>query len=203
ARTRARARALPQGETVLPDGRSVEDARDACRALKGSMLRQEIYALDGTAQEPHPYTVVEQNFTIACLQPRAANPYGVFFAHPRESISYHYERIPDDPRTSHALTLEVDPFGNVLRSLAVGYGRRRADLTLMPPDQLKQSAVLITYAQNVFTQAIDQPDAYRAPLAGDQRVYELTGFTPSGRFTFDEWVTDAFNRLQATPEIPY
>jgi RHS repeat-associated protein len=201
--TDAQAATLLLDDTILPDGLSAEEAREACRALKGSMLRQEIYALDGTAQEPHPYTMMEQNFTIACLQPRAANPYGVFFAHPRESISYQYERIPDDPRTSHALTLEVDPFGNVLRSLAIGYGRRQADPTLTPPDQLKQSAVLTTYAKNSFTQAIDQPDAYRAPLASDLRTYELTGFTPSGRFTFDEWVTNAFNLLEATPEIPY
>ena len=37
------------------------------------MLRQEVYALDGTRQEPHPYTVTEQNFTIELLQPQGGN----------------------------------------------------------------------------------------------------------------------------------
>ena len=79
------------------------------------MLRQEVYALDGTAKEPHPYTVTEQNFTIRLLQPQGGNRHAVFFTHPREAISYHYERNPADPRISHALTLEVDAFGNVLQ----------------------------------------------------------------------------------------
>jgi len=43
-------------DTVLPDGLSVEEAREACRALKGSMLRQEVYAEDGTDKAAHPHT---------------------------------------------------------------------------------------------------------------------------------------------------
>ena len=72
------------------------------------MLRQEVYALDGTPKEEHPYTVTEQNFTIKRLQPRDGNRHAVFFTHAREAINYHYERNPADPRVSHALTLEVD-----------------------------------------------------------------------------------------------
>ena len=34
---------------------------------------------------------------------------------PARRISYHYERNPADPRIGHALTLEVDDFGNVLQ----------------------------------------------------------------------------------------
>jgi RHS repeat-associated protein len=194
-------------DTVLPDGWSVEEEREACRVLKGSMLRQEIYALDGTAKEPHPYSVTEQNFTVERLQPRAGNPFGVFFAHARETLNYHYERNPKDPRIEHALTLEVDPFGNVLRSLAVGYGRRVADANLSAPDQDKQSAVLITYTQSDHTLAIDdvvhEPDGYRAPLPCDVKTYELTGFAPAGRFGFDEWAANTFSQLDLTPEIPY
>jgi hypothetical protein len=118
-------------DTVLPTGLTTEEEREACRALKGSMLRQEVYALDGTDKEQHPYTVTEQNFTIRCVEPRAGNRHAVFFTHPHEAISYHYERNPADPRIAHALTLSVDDFGNVLRSAAAGYGRREpnADLT--------------------------------------------------------------------------
>ena len=71
-----------------------------------------------------PYTVTEQNFTIRALQPRGANRHAVFFTHAREAISYHYERNPADPRIQHALTLEVDDYGNVLKQAAIGYGRR-------------------------------------------------------------------------------
>src|SRR6185295_6785484 len=40
-------------DTVLPDGLTLDEEREACRALRGSMLRQEIYALDGTDREQH------------------------------------------------------------------------------------------------------------------------------------------------------
>jgi RHS repeat-associated protein len=200
----ADAAALLLDDTTLPDGWSVEEEREACRALKGSMLRQEIYALDGTAREPHPYSVSEQNFTIERLQPRANNPFGVFFAHPRETLNYHYERNPADPRIQHALTLEVDQFGNVLRSLAIGYGRRAPDTNLAMADQHKQSTVLITYTEGAYTNAVvDEFDVYRAPLPSDTRTYELTGFAAATRFTFDAWAAGNFAPLNATPEIPY
>jgi len=54
---------LPDG--FVPAGLSAKDIREACRALKGQMLRQEVYALDGSAQEPHPYKVTEVCRTFA------------------------------------------------------------------------------------------------------------------------------------------
>jgi hypothetical protein len=45
--TDAQTRQLLLEDTVLPDGLTAEEEREACRALKGSMLRQEIYGLDG------------------------------------------------------------------------------------------------------------------------------------------------------------
>ena len=44
--TDAEARALLLPDTVLPAGLTLEEEREACRALKGSMLRQEVYADD-------------------------------------------------------------------------------------------------------------------------------------------------------------
>ena len=79
-------------DTILPAALTPYEAREACRALKGSTLRQEVYALDGTAKERTPYTVTESNFTIRPLQPLATNRYAVFFTHPRETITLHYER---------------------------------------------------------------------------------------------------------------
>jgi hypothetical protein len=101
----------------------------------------------------------------------------VFFTHARESIGYHYERNPVDPRINHALTLEVDDFGNVLKSAAIGYGRREwitllddegnavcddeKNVTEVPNpglsdldhevDQEKQTQIHITLTENCFT----------------------------------------------------
>lgn len=121
---------IPPTEVLLPAATrqtyafDADELREAARALKGSILRQEIYAQDGSTKEIYPYSVSERNYTIECLQPQESNRFAVFFAHPRETIDYHYERNPADPRVSHALTLETDEFGNVLKSAAVGYGRR-------------------------------------------------------------------------------
>lgn len=194
-------------DTVLPAGLTFEEEREACRSLRGSMLRQEVYALDGTPKEKHPYIVTEQNFAIRQLQPAAGNRHSVFFAHPREAINYHYERNPADPRVSHVLTLEVDGFGNVRKSLAIGYGRRQADPQLTVPDQKKQTTTLITHMENEVTNPIDNdPDNYRAPLPSETGTYELTGFKPANnaiRFSFDEWVNNDFALLKSVTEIAY
>lgn len=189
-------------DTILPTGLTLEEEREACRALKGAMLRQEIYALDGTEKEAHPYVVTEQNFTIHMLQPEGTNRYAVFFTHAREALTYQYERNPDDPRIGHALTLEVDEFGNVLKFAAVGYGRRQPDGTLSIEDQAKQSQILITYSENDFTNKIDGDDVYRMPLPCEMRTYELTGLsltTNQIRFTLDELSTSA----SSAQVIPY
>ena len=177
-------------DSVLPVGLTVEEEREACRALKGSMLRQEVYALDGTGTEDyphgHPYTVAEQNFSIRMVQGRGDNRNPVFFTHASEAINYHYERNPADPRVGHALTLEVDEFGNVLKSAAVGYGRRQPDPAMEPRDQAKQAERLITYTENYFTNRIDNDDEHRAPLPFESRTYELTGLVlPADRIRFD------------------
>ncbi|MFW2373133.1 MAG: SpvB/TcaC N-terminal domain-containing protein [Gammaproteobacteria bacterium] len=203
----ARRHLLP--DTIIPPDLTLDEEREACRALKGSMLRQEVYALDGTDKEAIPYTVVEQNFIIQALQPKGENRYGVFFTHPREVITYHYERNPVDPRTQHVMTLEVDHYGNVLKSLAIGYGRRHSSLPEFR-DQEKQTHTLITYTENGFTNAIDDvfqyPDDYRTPLPSETRTYELTGFESENyapRFSFDEWTRNDFDLLASATEIPY
>lgn len=190
--TDAQARQLLLDDTVLPEELTAEEEREACRTLKGSMLRQEVYALDGTEEEKHPYTVAEQNFTIRRVQPQAGNRHAVFFTHAREAISSHYERDPADPRLSHVLTLEVDDFGNVLKSAAVGYGRRQPDMTLSAEDQAKQAEIHITYTENRVTNTIAATDDYRTPLPCESRTYELTGLVlpaDHNRFTLVEMLT--------------
>ncbi len=176
-------RAQLLADTIMPAGLTLQEAREACRALKGSMLRQEVYAEDGAAQAENPYTVSEQNFAFVHVQAQGGNRHAVFFVHPRESISFHYERNPVDPRIAHQLTLVVDAFGNVLRSASIGYGRRQVDGSLLPQDQTRQTQLLATYTENEFTEAIDLPDSYRVPVPSQSRSYEVTGLALSGQQT--------------------
>ena len=89
-----------------------ETPHEAFRALRGSLLRTEVYARDGSAKSAHPYQVNETRHRVTQLQPKDGNNHGVYLSHPLESVSYQYERNPSDPRISHALTLQVDGFGN-------------------------------------------------------------------------------------------
>ena len=221
---------LPDG-TRVPYDLSGEETREACRALRGSILRQEIYALDGTDASDRPYSVSERNYTIEVFQPQGPNLYGAFFVHPRESIEFYYERklfkvvgntLADqnapppnarnaaDPRVQHALTLSVDPYGNVLRSAAIGYGRRYQDPALTPSDQLKQRTPLSTCTENRYTNPVLTDDAYRTPLPAKASVYELIQVQPDATqpdvtnlFRFDELQTKVQNAADGKHDIPY
>ena len=102
-----------------------ETSRQAYWTLKGMVLRQEVYGLDGSELEDKPYGVTETNYHVKLLQPKGDNKYGIYFVEPRETLSYQYERNADDPRISHQFVLKVDEYGNVLRSCSVAYGRRQ------------------------------------------------------------------------------
>lgn len=170
-------------DTILPCGLSDEEQAEACRALKGSLLRQEVYAEDGTDKSQHPYIVSEHNYTIIPMQLRGINRHAVFFTHARESIDYHYERIYEpkhDPRVSHQMILKVDAFGNVRKSITIGYGRRHSPLA-HERDREKQAQTLVTYTDNRFTNPVLEQDAYRLPLPYETRTYELTGHGYSER----------------------
>ena len=182
-------RAMLLDDTILPERLTPEEAREACRSLKGSMLRQEVYGLDETEAALRPYLVTESNFTIRTLQGRGPNRHAVFFTHAREQVSFHYERkLYDidgcrraDPRVSHAVTLELDDYGNVLKSAAIGYGRRFSDPSplLTDADREKQSRILLTLTENDFTNAVAEADAWRTPMSAEERLFELLNVRPA------------------------
>jgi RHS repeat-associated protein len=161
------------GENALPATVDAEQSREACRALRGRFLRQEIYAQDGLPASVHPYAATQHRYRVDLLQPPAGSSYGAFYAWELESIACHYERDPTDPRVAHELTLSVDAYGNATASASVGYPRRA-------PAFDEQSATLLTYTQADFINAADQSDFYRLGLPSETRSYELTGVTPPG-----------------------
>lgn len=211
-------KALLLPDTVMPSGLTPAEMREAYRALKGSTLRIEVFADDDTPQAEHPYTVTEQNFSVEFLQARGPNRHAVFQVHPRESLSYNYERDPADPRITHNLTLSVDSFGNVLQSVSVGYGRRAGYAApepllsgmfqaMLAHDQTRRH---ISATGRAFTASVNTPwsstaiDAYRAPLECETLTAELTGITPAAaRFTFAEMTTHWATLWSGTYDIPY
>jgi RHS repeat-associated protein len=162
-------------DTPLPGGLDPDEVREACRALKGSMLRREVYALDGTSRAPHPYTITEQSFTVRRLQRKGTNRHAAFLTHRRETLVYEYERNPTDPRVRHELTLGADDYGNERRTAVIAYPRRTPDMTLDGRERAKQAQLRIQYSERDFTNPVDGADDHRAPLPCDVRTYEVTG----------------------------
>jgi hypothetical protein len=175
-------------ECVIPTGLSTDDLREAARALKGQMLRQEVYADDASPQAPHPYLVTEHGYEVRRLQPTVKIPsdvrgkeprvlHGVFLVHPREAIELHYERNPSDPRITHAFTLAVDDFGVATRSASVGYPRRSAQNSVPYAEQAKLAVTLSEI--DVFHHPTPGATGwYRLSVPIASRTYELTGPTP-------------------------
>ncbi|EMD29227.1 SpvB/TcaC N-terminal domain-containing protein [Amycolatopsis azurea] len=176
---------LPLPDSVVPPGLTADEARQARRALKGLPLRQEVYALDGSAAEGKPYLVTEHNYTVELLQRALQRTpdneglrHAVFLATPRETLTAHHERQAD-PRIGHELVLDIDTFGNVLRSATVAYGRREPDAALTAADQDKQRRLHVVVTENDFTNVVDGPDDHRLPQRCETRAFEVLGVSPT------------------------
>ena len=168
---------------------------EAFRALRGALLRTEIYGRDNTQSQDHPYLVTYNRYGTEQLQEKNGGQHGVYFTYQIEGITYNYERNPDDPRIGHQLTLEVDDFGNVSRSAAVGYPRRS-------PEHPEQGQTHVTCSQADFINAANEPDWYRIGVPYDSRTFELTGLLPSDSdrsFTVQEIRDSAYD----APAISY
>lgn len=106
--------------TRLPYRPDIEELREACRALKGAPLRQEVYALDGSPEQDSPYLVTESSTAVELLQPMAGQPHAVCLPRPAETVTRHIERrlyaidhggpvaALADSRVTHDLVLDVD-----------------------------------------------------------------------------------------------
>ncbi|MDP1678679.1 MAG: SpvB/TcaC N-terminal domain-containing protein [Candidatus Nitrotoga sp.] len=139
--------ALPQPDLAAED-LTAEEWREALRACKGMMLRQEVVELDIDAlvQPDNPeqqpvklFSTAYHNCHIRCLQSREINRHAVFLVAESEAITYHYEldirastiaklspdaELNPDPRIAHTLNLRFDDYGRPLQSVAVVYPRK-------------------------------------------------------------------------------
>ena len=192
---------LVQGEHALPEpliegqpasGLTPEEQRQAARACKGMLLRREIYADDGLPESVHPFSTALHNCNLRLLQPQFDNRHAVFMTHESESLSYHYERNPADPRIGHTLNTVIDELGNVLESMSVAYPRAVANAALPGPVQDAQARRTIQAEVKTFTNDVATAPAYRLRQLCESRSYELTGVAPAAAFFMLEELHNAF-----------
>lgn len=92
------------------------------RALKGQLLRSELYGLDDNPQKMTPYTVSEYRPQVRRIH--AADNQFIYWASVLESRQYHYERISNDPQCNQSITLKNDEYGHPLKQVSIQYPRR-------------------------------------------------------------------------------
>ncbi|MGW0631178.1 SpvB/TcaC N-terminal domain-containing protein [Streptomyces sp. NPDC002758] len=141
-------------------GRADRQARsDALRALRGSVLRTELYALDGSVRRDRPYTVTESDYGLREESPPTSAEPGrrrVFFPFLTAQRTTQWER-GDDPLTRFTFTDDHDAWGQPRRQTSVAPPRRsvrRRPLKAAPgrtfvPDE---TAVLASHTRTIFAQ---------------------------------------------------
>jgi YD repeat-containing protein len=147
--------AIALGATVMVTGETREESqpaleasarnlharhRELTRALRGRILRVETYGRDQDPKTNHPYSVEQHRYLIRELRGMGQhNPYSIVHPVVAESISYQYERIPDDPRCTHSINLEWDAYGHLTHSLEISYARRKTKTDPSPFTDIWQS----------------------------------------------------------------
>lgn len=212
--------ALPEPDLATLD-LSVEEWREALRACKGMMLRQEVYELDVDAlandeeRRVKLFSTAFHNCHIQRLQARGEHRHAVFLVTESEAITYHYEldlrpdSIQPDPRIAHTLNLSIDEVGNVLESVAVAYPRlgRHTDSTLPAGtedliESVQQERHLVL-TENRFTHDVIGDDAYRLRRPCEVKTYELAGINPETSVYYTLVELQAAVSRAALTEIPY
>ena len=176
---------LPDTKLPPPGGIEGAEIRQACRALKGSVLRREVYAADQSSDEDKPYTVEEKNYTLKKLQPLAGQKFAVFHVVDNETIAYNYERNADDPRILHRIVLQTDTFGNITKETEIAYPRRT-----VPAGLDEQRVTLLKYSETDFINEADNAGFYRIGVPCQNKSYQIYGLSPAANGKFDAGILD-------------
>ncbi|MBK9306375.1 MAG: VCBS repeat-containing protein [Nitrospira sp.] len=225
-----RENALPEPDLAAED-LTADEWREALRACKGMVLRQETYELDVDALAHGEHVRVRlfhsayRNCHVRCLQKRGTNPHAVFLTTESEAITYHYdldlrpERLTPDPRIAHTLNLSIDEYGNVRQAVAVAYPRIGRHIDAALPDGAEERIAAVqrerhlAYTETRYTNDVNDsgdPDLYRLRVPCEVLSYEVTGISPDDdedRTTPDEhdnryFTLDELRRLQLSTVYP-
>jgi RHS repeat-associated protein len=179
-----------------PDHRTMAEG---WRSLRGSVLRQEVYGLDGSSLEEHPYLATEISHKIKLLQPKASNQHAVYQVYSAEKIDFYYERIASDPRVDQELTLETDLYGNPIKSCSIAYPRRSTNI----PEQKKTNAV---YTETLYINTEGEKTYRFIGVQCENAVYQLGGLGAVLGISASKKLTEKTLKavlLPTTPIIPH
>lgn len=185
------------------DDHEVADDPEACRALRGAVLRSEVYSLDSDplnaagSKAGLPYSVTESRYRVRSLQARGTNLHGVFHTSTAESITHHYERNAADPRVTHEISGEPDDFGNITDKVSIAYPRRATPARIAGQVETK----IVFSHSDVINHAVPD-EAWLIGVPYQSRSFEFTGVSatgPGGRYL----ATDFASLILSNAIVPY
>ncbi|KAF5679376.1 RHS repeat-associated core domain-containing protein [Fusarium heterosporum] len=192
---------------VIPDAKTLTAAemRDATRTLKGSLLREELFALDGSVKAQLPLQIKDYGFNVKVLQRHGVSDVAVCQSFQREQISYSSERAMNDHRIQHSMVLGVDEYGNILNSVQIAYGRETGKTALTGVPKRLQETTCIVLDCASYTNVVNDGPEYRTPLQSSVSKYELFGIDLGDgetRFHPDDFGIDKFSEIPFESTIP-
>ena len=145
--------------------------RTALRALRGHLLRSELYALDGSSRQQRPYTVTE---SLAGVREESASGTGedgrerIFYAFELAQRTSQWER-GTEPMTQFTFTAGHDAYGFPAKELAIAVPRGRNPLH---PGSAATQPYLATYTTSQYARR-DDTDRYIVDRPARTTSYEV------------------------------
>ncbi|KAK3344480.1 hypothetical protein B0T25DRAFT_509804, partial [Lasiosphaeria hispida] len=196
---------------VIPSGLDRAAMEEAYRALAGQGRRTEIYSVDPSDEKAAlPYTISQQTHEVFFSQ---RGPHIASRVSGREEVTAHYERAAvldgaeqlhvsyDEARVQQHLILETDAYSNVLLEASVQYGKPSGNLPDLK-DRKRQEETIITYTENVYTNAVSTDDYFQAPLLCQAQKYRvLAKVRDQDRYNWQDMAEGNARFLRAATEI--
>ncbi|AMC99899.1 SpvB/TcaC N-terminal domain-containing protein [Halomonas chromatireducens] len=177
--------AFLQSYSACPDEQaSSADAaikRDALRALRGNVLRSELYALDDSPLQGKPYTVNEYAYDLreeACPDDCNSERRRIFFPHRKIERTTRWER-GDDPMTRFMFSDAYDDFGQPQQQTSIAMPRRKvkrrslrgASVGALDGDDVNETRVLASHTRTDY--AVPDENLYIRDRIAHERGFEM------------------------------
>ncbi|KAI0410906.1 65kDa B protein-domain-containing protein [Xylaria grammica] len=185
---------------ILPASESDEVTPEAYRALKGLLIREEIYSPPNPPAEP--FRIWEHVYRIQTLRLRGGRPgSGIYRLLPKEDLECHPEP-GGDHRLQHEMVLAVDDHGRRTKTASIAYGKRASTLDT-ETDRSRQEETILLYTEIDYTNPINTDDDFRLPLPSETRGYRV--FLPPRKslFRFSDLAAGDCDVLRGAPTTEY
>lgn len=179
----------PARLTAMLAGLPRRQRRDALRALRGNVLRSEVYAIDGSSRQSRPYSVTETSYDAREEVSAATAPLGIFFAYPVATRDSRWDR-GSEPLTRLSFNGDYDAFGQPRSGVAIAVPRWRA-LTYgseLPAGESAPEPYLATHTRTDYA-APDPGGPYIVDRIARVTTYEIVSTGREGVLSLGATIT--------------